>query len=322
MEYQGICHKMRTSVTAMADQPDHYAVGYRMVLGGLEVPVSQLVGQPIQLQWTGQIFCVGCGAKTNKSYSQGYCFRCFKTRAATDLCMMKPETCHFHLGTCREPDWGESVCFAPHYVYLANSSNLKVGITRHTQLPTRWLDQGAVQAVPVMQVASRFLSGVVETLFATDMADKTDWRALLRGDPQLLDMTRMRQQLIARYQDRLEQLAHAYPDALRFVDSPVQQFHYPVQRYPSKINAHSFDKTLSIGGTLQGIKGQYWLLDTGVLNIRKFTGYELILRHQAGAEMAQVAGLEAVTAVDAIAPDAVAVVPEAVEQVRDLLADV
>lgn len=303
MEYQGICHKMRTSIQPDAQQPSTQDVLYRMVLGGIECPVSTLVGQPIELVWTGQIFCVGCGKKTPKSYSQGYCFKCFKTRAATDLCMLKPETCHFHLGTCREPQWGEQVCFQPHIVYLANSSGIKVGITRYTQLPTRWLDQGASQAIPVMQVASRFLSGVVESLFATELADKTDWRTLLKGAPVTQDMAALRTHLIEQYTPRLEQLAHAYPDSLQFLTTEAQQFRYPVQRYPAKINTHNLDKAPTVRGTLQGIKGQYWLLDTGVINIRKYTGYELILRAEGAL------------------PDVV-ISSEQAEAVQDVLADV
>src|SRR5690554_8184312 len=90
--------------------------------------------------------------------------------------MMNPEKCHFHLGTCREPDWAERVCFSDHIVYLANSSGLKVGITRATQMPTRWLDQGATQALPIARVASRRLSGLLEDIFRAQMSDRTNWR--------------------------------------------------------------------------------------------------------------------------------------------------
>jgi hypothetical protein len=72
---------------------------------------------------------------------------------------MKPETCHYHLGTCREPDWAQNHCFRPHIVYLANSSGVKVGITRKTQIPTRWLDQGASQALPIFEVQQPFVIG-------------------------------------------------------------------------------------------------------------------------------------------------------------------
>ncbi|XID74035.1 DUF2797 domain-containing protein [Alkanindiges sp. WGS2144] len=282
MEYQGICQKMRAKLgesTTTSSGALSAAVEYSLVLGSFVSPFTQLVGSAVELQWTGKIYCVACGAKTNKSFSQGHCYRCFSTKAACDMCMMKPETCHHHLGTCREPEWAERVCFNPHIVYLANSSGLKVGITRHTQMPTRWLDQGATQAIPIFQTQSRFLSGVVETLLAQHMSDKTDWRKLLKGVAEPLDLQQVRDDIFNRYEADLSQLQHAYPEQVELLQhEAVHEFVYPVNKYPAKVSAHNFDKTPIIKGHLNGIKGQYLLLDTGVLNIRKFSGYELIVR--------------------------------------------
>lgn len=282
MEYQGICHKMRvklgqevpTSTDAMAA-----AVEYSLVLDPFESPFTQLVGHAVELEWTGRITCVGCGAKTNKSFAQGHCYRCFSSKASCDMCMMKPETCHHHLGTCREPEWAEKVCFNAHIVYLANSSGLKVGITRHNQMPTRWLDQGATQALPIFQTQSRFLSGVVEVLLAQHMSDKTDWRKLLKGEAEPLDLIQIRDDIFTRYAADLQKLQHAYPDQVALLHNEVmREFIYPVEKYPLKVSTHNFDKTPLIKGRLNGIKGQYLLLDTGVLNVRKFSGYELVVR--------------------------------------------
>ena len=137
-------------------------VGYRIPVGDELFPISDRVGHDIQIQFLGKIFCIECGRETKKSFSQGYCFPCFKTLAACDMCIMKPETCHHHLGTCRQPDWAESHCMQDHFVYLANSSGIKVGITRGNQLPTRWIDQGASQAIPVFRVKNRLHSGLLE----------------------------------------------------------------------------------------------------------------------------------------------------------------
>lgn len=282
MEYQGICHKMRaklgqalpTSTGAMAA-----AVEYNLVLNPFESPFTQLVGNSVELQWTGKINCVSCGAKTSKSFAQGHCYKCFSTKASCDMCMMKPETCHHHLGTCREPDWAEKVCFNAHIVYLANSSGLKVGITRHNQMPTRWLDQGATQAIPIFQTQSRFLSGVVEILLAQHMSDKTDWRKLLKGEAEPLNLLQIRDDIFNRYEMDLQKLQHAYPEQVALLqDEVVREFIYPVEKYPVKVSTHNFDKMPLIKGRLNGIKGQYLLLDTGVLNIRKFSGYELVVR--------------------------------------------
>jgi hypothetical protein len=50
-----------------------------------------------------------------------------------------------------------------------------------------------------------------------------------------------------------------------------------VIKYPTKVVSLNFDKTPVISGVLEGIKGQYLLLDVGVLNIRKFSSYNLTL---------------------------------------------
>src|SRR5690606_39924851 len=114
-----------------------------------------------------------------------------------DLCIVSPERCHYEQGTCREPAWGEQFCMTDHIVYLANSSGLKVGITRASQIPTRWIDQRASQALPIMRVATRQQSGMVEGLLRGQVADKTNWRALLRGEPAPLDLPAGRDRLLA-----------------------------------------------------------------------------------------------------------------------------
>ncbi len=123
-------------------------VSYLLPLDDELIPVNQFIGKALSLTFQGEIHCIECGRKTRKSYNQGYCFPCFKSLASCDMCIMKPETCHYQQGTCRQPEWGETHCFQDHYVYLANSSAIKVGITRGTQIPTRWIDQGASQALP------------------------------------------------------------------------------------------------------------------------------------------------------------------------------
>lgn len=276
---QGICHKMRTRLGETVDTADATlaaSVEYELVLAPFVVPANPLIGKIITLEWTGKIQCIGCGGKTTKSYSQGHCFKCFKTLASCDLCIMKPETCHFHLDTCRQPDWALTFCFSPHVVYLANSSGLKVGITRENQMPTRWLDQGARQALPIFSTTSRRMAGYIEAKLAEKIADKTDWRALLKSEASVLDLVALREALLKDFSTELNQLAHAFPEEFQSVVSHgVQEFAYPVMQYPTKVTSLGFDKTAVITGKVQGIKGQYLILDSGVLNLRKFTGYEL-----------------------------------------------
>ena len=288
MQYQGVCHKMHTALAPLpsdADAPTPVQVQYQFVLDQETVNAPLVLGQEIELEWTGNIYCVSCGNKTPKSYAQGHCFKCFKTKAACDMCIMKPETCHYHLGTCREDDFAHSVCFQPHIVYLANSSALKVGITRLGQMPTRWLDQGATQALPFMQVGSRRLSGKLEVMFGEQVADKTDWRKLLKGEAEPLNLVEVRAQLLEEFAPKIDSIRTEFGANTEFSETidildqeETREFLYPVDAYPAKIKSHNLDKTPTICGTLQGIKGQYLLLDTGVINMRKYTGYELIVR--------------------------------------------
>jgi hypothetical protein len=189
---------------------------------------------------------------------------------------MKPETCHYHLGTCREPEWGEMHCFIPHFVYLSNTSGLKVGITRHSQIPTRWIDQGATQALKMFQVATRQQSGFVETTFKQLIADKTNWRAMLKGDAEPLDLKAEASRLSELLKQQLDKLIveHGVSE-IQFIDDEVTDIRYPVLEFPKKITSHNFDKNPQVEGTLLGIKGQYLLFDTGVINVRKFTSYEV-----------------------------------------------
>lgn len=123
------------------------------------------------------------------------------------------------------------------------------------------------------------MAGVVEVMVAQNMSDKTDWRKMLKGESESLDLLQIRDDVLNQYDADLQKLQHAYPNEITILDNPVvREFVYPVQQYPSKVTAHNFDKVPVIKGKLNGIKGQYLLLDTGVLNLRKFGGYELILR--------------------------------------------
>jgi hypothetical protein len=252
---------------------------YQLVLGQQQVEMQPLIGQSIQFKFENEIHCQACNRLTKKSYSGGFCFPCSQTLAQCDLCMMKPETCHFAAGTCREPDWGESVCMQDHIVYLANSSGIKVGITRVSQMPTRWIDQGATQALPIFRVQSRYQSGLVEVLFKKHVSDRTDWRKMLKGSAESVDLMAIRDNLMNECSEDIAALQQRFgaEAIVPLVDKAMLNIHYPVQHYPEKIKSLNFDKTPEISGVLQGIKGQYLMLDTGVLNIRKFSGYQVTM---------------------------------------------
>ena len=252
-------------------------VTYDMPLGDQLIALNPLIGSRIRLHYKGAINCLHCNRVTKKSFSQGYCYPCFKRLAQCDLCIMSPERCHYDQGSCREPQWGEQHCMKPHTVYLANSSGVKVGITRSKNIPSRWIDQGAVQALPIFAVDSRYQSGLVEVVFKQHVADKTNWRTMLKGDIESVDLVAVRDRLFERCGDEVSALQQQFGiQAVQpLMDGKIVAIDYPVLQYPIKVKSLNFDKTPLIEGTLLGVKGQYLILDTGVLNIRKFAGYSI-----------------------------------------------
>ena len=170
-----------------------------------------------------------------------------------------------------------STVFQPHFVYLANSSGLKVGITRGTQIPTRWIDQGASQALPIFTVATRKQSGLLEVALKNHISDRTDWRKMLKGEPEKVDLGAVREELFELCNDQIAVIQSAQDDGdiTPLHDEKMIDIQYPVSSYPEKVKSLNFDKQAEIEGKLLGIKGQYLILDIGVLNIRKFTGYRL-----------------------------------------------
>lgn len=269
----------RGALTKMAVRLDA-PVQYALRLDDRELPLNPLIGQRLRLEYLGAIHCSHCGRKTKKSYAQGYCYPCMTRLAQCDSCIMSPEKCHYEAGTCREPSWGEQFCMTDHVVYLANSSGVKVGITRATQLPTRWLDQGASQALPILRVATRQQSGLVEDLLRSQVADRTNWRALLKGDAEPVDLPAVREQLFDTCREGLEALQQRFGlQAIQpLAEASVVEMRYPVAAYPAKIASFDLDKNPVVEGTLQGIKGQYLIFDTGVINIRKYTAYQLAVQ--------------------------------------------
>lgn len=252
-------------------------VQYQLPLDDQRIALNDLIGHSIRLEHRGDIHCIHCGRRTKKSFSQGYCYPCFNKLPQCDSCIMSPEKCHFHHGTCRDPQWGEKYCFTDHFVYLANSSGVKVGITRGTQLPTRWIDQGATQGLPIFRVQTRYQAGLIEDCIREHVADKTSWQKMLKGDAEPADLAAIRDDLLAKSESGLELLEQEFGlQALqRLYNETTTQIDFPVTRFPEKVKSFNLDKAPVVEGELQGIKGQYLILDTGVINIRKYTGYNV-----------------------------------------------
>jgi len=254
------------SVKKLISNTQDEVIQYSLPIGEQLVELNPHIGKNILIENSSAIHCINCGRKTKTSFAQGHCFPCMKKLAS----------CHFHQGTCREPEWGEKNCFTDHFVYLSNTSGLKIGITRGNQLPTRWVDQGAVAAMPIYRVSTRRISGLLEFPASKLIADKTNWRTMLKGNIPEIDIA----QRWAELKPELESIAEGIreehgAESIIALDEKMQHFNYPVLEYPLKVSSHNLDKAGQAAGKLMGIKGQYLILDTGVLNIRKYTGYEL-----------------------------------------------
>ncbi len=268
MKLEGNLHKMHVDATR--------PVTYRLELEGQTLCLNDCLGRAIRIEYLQQIRCIHCGRITSKSFNQGYCFPCFRSLAQCDACIVSPEKCHFHLGTCREPDWGMAHCMQPHIVYLSNTSGVKIGITRESQVPTRWIDQGAVEAAPILRVSKRYHAGLVEDAFKAHVADKTNWRNMLKNKVDKVDLYQVftncwpevRAGLDAAVLDDIEEIAG--PDR-------AVEIEYPALCYPDKVASFNLDRQAVAEGRLNAIKGQYLILDGGVINIRKYGGYRVSL---------------------------------------------
>ena len=258
---EGVLKKMKSRLES--------PVGYEVPLGVSTHALNPLINRELLLEYTGKIFCIECGRKTSKSFNQGYCYPCFQRLQDFFVCLIHPEKCRCDKGDCLQD----------HIVYLANSSGLKIGITRATQVPTRWIDQGATQALPIMRVRNRYQSGAVEMLFKQHVADKTNWRSMLKGVAPPLDMKSEAESLIKKCESEIEELEESFGKFGVSILTGVEpvSITYPINEYPHKISSYNLDKEPAIQDTLLGIKGQYLIFENGVINLRKFSGYEVRL---------------------------------------------
>ncbi len=231
--------------------------------------MNELIGGNIEMVFDGNIICKSCGRKTNKSFLQGFCYPCFKKAPQAAECIIKPELCQAHLGKGRDPEWEEKHHNQPHIVYLAASDVVKVGVTRATQIPTRWIDQGAHQCIRLAETPNRYLAGQLEVALKDQFTDRTNWRKMLKNEiDESIDLESTKWEM--------EELL---PDDLTTYFSENDEcytFDYPVEAYPEKIKSIGFDKEPIIQGKVLGIKGQYLLLDGNrVMNVRKHTSYSI-----------------------------------------------
>lgn len=231
--------------------------------------LAPFIGQQLTVRATGVLSCVSCGKRVKKLFAQGFCYPCFTSAPEAAECIVSPELCRAHLGEGRDPEWEIAHHATEHVVYLSYTGNVKVGVTRSTQVPVRWIDQGAVAALVIARVPYRQLAGLIEVDLKRAFADKTNWRAMLKQVPPDTDALESARSM-ALHTLRGDLQEHF----LRNEEPMVIDF--PVLAYPPKVTSVSLEKTPEVSGRLMGIKGQYLMWEDGrVLNVRNHSGFHV-----------------------------------------------
>lgn len=255
---------LKKMLTTLTENKVSYA------FGSPSGPIAITGQSQVRIKDTGRRLCVSCDRLVPKLFGQGFCYPCFKNSPDNAECIIRPELCRAHIGEGRDPEWEERNHNQPHCVYLANSGGLKVGVTRTTQIPTRWMDQGACAAIVLATTPNRYLAGVIEVEMKQFFNDKTNWQKMLKGlDPEL-DLADVHQKTQSLTRPEWHDYIHP--------EGTIQTVKYPVTRYPDTIKSTKLDNFPTITGILMGIRGQYLIFDDNrVLNVRNHSGYEVEL---------------------------------------------
>lgn len=262
MEFEGVLNKMHTQI----DNQVQYYLSFKDAL----LHMNSMLDKNIAIQHTGYQ-CLNCN-QTKKIFRQGFCYDCFMSSPAVGDWIMRPELSKAHLGIeDRDLAYESRIQLQPHVVYFAIASDLKVGVTRKTQVPTRWIDQGASKAYAIVEVPNRYLAGITEVALKNFYSDKTNWRKMLQNEQAEIDQN-----------ISLEEVKKHLPEEIipyfEQTNHEALQIEYPVLQYPTKINSLNLDKAPFYSGKLKGIKGQYLLFEDGtVFNIRTYEGFKVKL---------------------------------------------
>ncbi|WP_435624729.1 DUF2797 domain-containing protein [Flagellimonas sp.] len=257
MLFEGVLRKMRTEIGS--------PIQYFLVFENDFINMNQALNRELKIEFI-KYQCLGTG-KNEPIYRQGFCKSYFYESAAAGEWIMKPELSTAHLGKeDRDLEYEKRVQLQPHIVYLANSSNVKVGVTRKSQVPTRWIDQGAHEAIEIVEVPNRYLAGITEVALKSHVSDKTSWQKMLKNDIEDVDLVEWRQKLKSYIPTEV---------ADYFIENKTEtHLEFPVLQYPEKVKSINLEKIPSFSGTLKGIKGQYLIFeDNTVFNVRGHEGY-------------------------------------------------
>jgi len=256
MKYEGVLKKMETEFTD--------PINYYLVFESDFINLNQVLEKELEFHFL-HYQCLNCGLD-KPIYRQGFCRSCFFEIPQAADWIMKPEMSKAHLDEeDRDLEFEKKVQLQPHIVYLANSSNVKVGVTRKTQVPTRWIDQGAHEAIEIVEVPNRYLAGITEVALKDHVSDKTNWRNMLKND--------IKDEDLVKWRDKLEPYIPEVAKDYFISNNSETNIHFPVLKYPTKLNSLNLEKTPHYRGKLMGIKGQYLLFeDNTVFNIRSSEG--------------------------------------------------
>ena len=260
--FEGTLTKMETEMGA--------PIQYYLIFDSNFINVNQLINKNIEITHKGYQ-CLNC-KKAKKIWRQGFCYDCFSTIPAAAEWIMNPELSKAHLDIeDRDLAYEKRVQLQPHTVYLALSGGLKIGVTRNTQVPTRWIDQGAVQALPIIETPNRYLAGVAEVALKNHFADKTNWQKMLKNEVPVVNLS-----------EEKSNLKQWLPEEILpyFIEEDtLYDFDFPVNKYPLKVTSLNLEKTPNFSGKVVGIKGQYLIFDDGtVFNVRTYEGYVVSLK--------------------------------------------
>jgi len=240
-------------------------IQYFLNLSGDLLNMNQLFGRKIRLHHTGYQ-CVNCGSD-EKIFRMGFCKKCFFESPYASDTIIRPELSTAHLGIEeRNLEIEKEIQLQPHIVYLAYTGDVKVGVTRESQIPTRWIDQGATFALPIAHTENRYEAGMIEVALKQHIPDKTNFRKMLQDDYEDdLDLADFRNKVKEYFPQDFEKF---YSDG-----EEIWSLDFPYEK-PEKINVFTLDKHPEFEGNLRGIKGQYLCFEGGfLLNIRGHEGY-------------------------------------------------
>ncbi|WP_417785993.1 DUF2797 domain-containing protein [Tenacibaculum sp.] len=256
MQYQGVLKKMPTE--------NLNTVQYYLDMGADFLNMNQLLNKELRLSFV-TYECLNCHLE-KKIYRQGFCKKCFFEIPTAGDWIMRPELSKAHLGEeDRDLEYEKKVQLQPHIVYLANSSNVKVGVTRKQQVPTRWIDQGAHEAIEIVEVPNRYLAGITEVALKEHVADKTNWRTMLKND--------IKDENLVEWRERLQEFIPDEAKEYYIANNTETNIKFPVEKFPKKPKSLNLEKEETYTGKLVGIKGQYLIFeDEIVFNVRSNEG--------------------------------------------------